>query len=277
MSFIRKIMQSVFTVGTRFRTYEQLVLASTEAALGPRARMALRSQIERVSRIQRLVNDKDVSIYYDARYVCHDEPLRCNFAEYPLAVSWCASSECSKSIRATVVIVEGKLFSIVFNRSPGRDGDVGFNVLQTLILFDPSNESFEGPTRLVELGPLSQCVGDRIQQHIERGSVLGPLPEQLRERFLIPAADCVPRDYQNMLGITNGYQLQNWRVLGLPLREVAMEQSNMFILAESSDGKVLCATDGDQTRTLRLLDLEDESQATLGSRFKVALEALLSR
>jgi hypothetical protein len=276
MSFIQKIVQSVLPVGRRFRTYEHIILASLEAALEPRGRMALRYQLEHVSRIQRHVTNKEINMYYDAHLACSDQVFQCDFAEYPIALLWCSVPECSNLVRASVWIVGGRLFSIVLSRSPGRDWDVGFNVIRTLILCDPSTERVELPTEVVELGSLAQYVGEHLQRRIERRSVLCPLPEPLRERFLLPASDCVPLDYYHMLSITNGYQLENWRILGLPLREVAMEGSNLFVLAESSDSKVLCATDGDTTRALQLVDLEDHSQRELRSQLKAALETLLS-
>jgi hypothetical protein len=283
MPRIRDLLRFMVRGRSRFRPYEDAVLAATAASLGNRARHALQSQLEQVAFVQRHVCDKEVNIFYAPKGSPQDSAVRTIFDEYPLAMVWC-SSGFGDAIRATVWIVKDRLFSIVFDRCPSHLESAQVSVLRTLVLCDPSADPVEFAHDRPDPGQLADYLGAHLAKYLSRESVVAPLSPRWRERLLGVAAHCLPLDFQSLLAWTNGFQLGHWRVLGLPLREVAMEGSNLWVVAEcgpemgaESGPEVLCAKDGDLSRTLYLVHLEDETETPLGPQFQQAAEALVLR
>lgn len=259
----------------RLRPYEEAVVASLEPVVSPSTWAAVREHIAAVSFVQRHTRGKEVNLYYSDRLMC-----KCiapsPFDAWPIAITRYHVQNEPTTIRASVWIAGGRLFSILFSHSPSpyRTGEL--SVLSTDILFDPLAFPLRGSLDLVLNGNDLSHAPRYIR---EMAASFGPdaqsrpLVAEVRERFLLPARDCLPNDFMNILGYTNGFGINGWHCAGLPIQEVAMEEANLFVLASASEPVVLCAVDGDKTRRVYFYDLERDKGRRLGDSFLAALES----
>lgn len=273
MSF-RNLLRLVSWRRVATRPYERDVLASVGAALPHMTRTVLEHQVARISFAQRHVVDKEVNFYFEDGALANSALLPSEIPEWPIAMVRCPTAVADEFIRATVWVVSGKLFSIVFSDPPSQLLARGLGSLPVTLLVDASDEIAAAYLR----GPLSSVPQPRIEDLIaklrmpvDRISVRSPLAAAIRERFWLPVADCAPLDFSEILAFANGFEVGRWRVSGLPLREVAMEESNLFVLAESEGGEMLCAIEKDRDRRVQRIELEDGRTTGVAEDFITAL------
>jgi hypothetical protein len=272
MSIIRKISHLLSWRRKQLRPYELETLITIQATLSPRARSIIDSQLTHFAFVQRHVSDKEVNFYFRVAAGEAVSPLLPSpFPEWPIGIAYFSTSNDAFPTRATVWVANGQLFSIVFSRSP-TEGVL--SVLEKQMLLDPIHEEDK-------LTPTSQNVDYLIQRirpllpNVQISAIQPPLDADLRRRLLIPTADCVPHDFCTLLSNANGCRVENWQINGLPLREVAMEGSNLFVLAEA-EGQLLCAKDGDRARSVYLWNIDNENEISMGTAFANAFKICVS-
>lgn len=276
MSIIRRILRRLIPSRTALHDYETSILQATYDLLAPNARETFERQLKDIALVQRHVRDKEVNLYpksEDAAEAGH--LLASPLLEWPIAMILCRFPHYPESVRATLWVAGGRVFSLIFSDSPTAAGGI-CRIDNSYLLFDPTKDTLDEATYIAP-GRLAKVCGiGSLAHRIDPSSVAPPLPRHIQERFLLPANGCVPRDYRELMQHTNGFRVGDWHVGGLPLREVAMDGANFFVLAESSEPFVLCAMDRNRERTTYLWNLEEDRGRPLGPSFLDALAGVLS-
>lgn len=265
---LRKNIFSFWRNGAvELRDYEASVIESVMAVISQRARSAVQEQIGALARIHRSVSGKQVTFHFDEQQAITNWLIPSPFEAWPIAVAYCSVHDGTSTIRATLWIVSGRISDIIFSEVPSQRISSESSVVSVERLFDPAD-----PTLLRE-ARIAEALTDGVEGIEEIGVIIGhtrmrpPLPDAIRERFLVPARDCIPLDFVKLMQGTNGFSINGWNVPGLPLHEVAMESNNLFVLADSAQPWVLCAMDGDTARRAYLFDLEDMRGIEIGESF----------
>ena len=270
MPRIKWVLELLGLAGGNLRKYEAAVLSSARELISQDARSRMEWQIGDIERIQRIVNDKEVDLYSKSSGAVELVRLfASSISEWPMAMIFCELPHCPSPVRVTVWVVDGRVFSMIFSQSPTASGEC--RIIGSELLYDPTIETGGAsvPTILnteIESWGLNSAVSQ-----IDISTIRPPLQFRLQERFILPGGHCIPHDYRELMQRTNGFRIGTWRIAGLPLREVAMEDSNLFLLAESTEPQILCAMDSDRSRNTYLWNLEENQGISLGPRFIAAL------
>lgn len=251
----------------KLRDCEASVIESVKTAISPRAWSAVQEQIGTVSRIHRSISGKQVTFCFDEQQTITKWLIPSPFEAWPIAVAYCGVRGGATAIRATVWIVSGRISDIIFSEVPSKISSGEMSVISAERLFDPVEPTPLQEARTVEaLTEGVQIVNEieEIAASVGYTRMRPPLPDAIRERFLVPVRDCIPLDFVKLLQGTNGFSINGWNVPGLPLQEVAMDGHNLFVLADSAQPYVLCAMDGDSARRAYLFDLEDMRGVEIG-------------
>jgi hypothetical protein len=271
MSLIQRIVQLLTSREEGLRAYELDIITSIHSIVSPLARTIIQAQLDEVAFIQRHAIDKEVNLYPQVPQQSGDSArLPSPFPEWPIGVVYCSAPAYPSLVRATLWIASGRVFSIVFGQSPVAHS---VRVVRAHVLFDPTMGMQQLRSGVPEMQYHEPASDDPIPG-LDSRAVQPRLVPDLRERFLIPAKLCTPTDYCEVLTRTNGCQVGKWRINGLPLREVAMEGSNLFVLAESHGAELLCALDGDLDKNTYLWNIEEDKGTVVGPSFVSALKTL---
>lgn len=253
------------------RPFEKAVLDSLEPVISPGAWTAVQEQIDAISASHNDVTRKEVSFSFDRHFT---KWLLPSAFPGPLAMARCRSTERAGTIRATVLVDSGQLAFIVYSERPEPPRGGEFSVQSAEVIFDPLDTRWRDGVTTQRSDVAKAPVP--IQELIGRVGVKemrAPLVAGLRDAFLLPARDCVPSEYVELLPYTNAFQFNGWNFTGLPLDEIAMDGPNHFVLAESSEEPLqLHAVDGDSERKVYLYDYVDDEGRCLGESFLAALQ-----
>lgn len=262
----------------RMWPYERTILATLPAVASTQASEAVRNQLSRIRIIQRHTHGKEVNLYLQDSRIPRQWLVPSPFRAWPIATVSCRWLPSQEVSRASIWMVSGRVFSIIFSDLPIRMNDRELTVLSTELLFDPFAPGNElvAPTSNIATRPqsIAQILPNATQ--ILRAALSFALPARLQERFLSVARHCLPADYCELMTETNGFEVNEWRVTGLPLDEIAMERYNLFVLARSRRGEMLCVRDGDSSQKVILVDAEDLSETPMGQSFIAALASRIS-
>jgi hypothetical protein len=267
MSIVQKLFQLLSSKRKALRPYEADALVAIKKRLSLLAQKTIEQQLARFAFVQRLVSDKEVNLYFKASNGEGTAPtLQSPFSEWPIGIVYFSASNSPSPFRATVYVANAQLFSIVFSRSP-----IGcaLSVSDTQIILDPFHHKPKVAPDSHDADHLIKGITQLLPNFPVR-AVEPPLDVELRTRFLIATANSLPHDFSNLLSHANGCYIKNWRINGLPLREVPMEGANLFVLAES-ESQLLCAKDGDGTTSVYLWNMDEERESHAGSSFESAL------
>jgi hypothetical protein len=264
MSFMSAIRQLFASRRWRLKECETQVIAALLAAIPSTTRAILELQLQRIAFVQRHAADKEVNFYYDAPPGEGDEPtIVSRFESWPICICYLATADGFPPRRATIWIVSGKLFSIIFSFVPSN---TAYSVVETILLAGRGEDELAWGIEELEVLPSTRSIVD-VMPRVDNSSIMPPLSPALRAIFLKPCELCLPADFVELLEYTNGFCIGRWRVHGLPLEEVAMDGPNLFVLARSDGAQLLCASDGDYRRKVYLWDIESFQSQSFGSSF----------
>lgn len=274
MSFARKLFAALGARRDRtLRPIETLVLDSLQSIVSRAAWAALREQAGAISFVYRDPTGKGVSFGFDRHQMLGKWLSPSLFDAWPIAIVYIRLPGRAMNIRASVWVATGRIQGITFSDIPTRSDAVDPTVVASELLYDPLSAHFDTTSRreapLPE--PYPAVWNEVVAMRLGAARVRAPLGASLPERFLLPARDYLPRDFADLMRYTNGFALNGWLISGLPIEEVAMERSNLFLLGASTGENVLCAMDGDRDRNVYVFNWEDQSARRLGGSFMSAL------
>lgn len=216
----------------RFRSYEKAVIDSLSANLSKPAQAILRGQLERVNKIQRHADGKEVNLYCmqgGKAFLAETFRFPNGSPELLLATVAVKSPEFTKPLRAEVWMSNGRVFSIIFNRAPnGINGDV--DVSEVKICADPMELCTDAAVNLDK-----------------------------RERLLEKINSKLPEEYLELVQNDVGSVINGWRIYGVSeMRKIVQSDCNYYLLAEKENRGAIGVVEENDGGQLYYLDYEDD-------------------
>jgi hypothetical protein len=227
---------------------EGQVLGAVAAELSPAAREIFNQQRDLVNLIQRHADGKEVNLYVMRRGKPFVEeqflfPLR--VTETELATVEMIEADEQKSLRAAVWLVEGRVFSIAFNKPPPRNGEKGVEIKRVKILCDP-------------MVPESKGTASDAQR---------------REKILETVQAKLPDEYLQLVGEGKGVSINEWTVYAVQdIRKIPQRDGNYCLLAEKQDLGALGVKEDESSGQLYYLDYGEDHGEKITVGFRTFLE-----
>ncbi len=275
-----------FLLGGRadFYSFETRIINEVKSRLEDGGASQLQRQVEAINKIQRLAKGKEVNLY-QMRHgkATFDDSLRFpDAADEALLASISLTGPDQRSkLKAEVWLAKGRLFSLVFNKSP-KQFFAGANlrsvqpeIADVKIWFDPMRPHSVGADNSVDASALTGW----LREWDAKGRVAGlhaPLSEAERSVYLARIDAQLPPDYIELVAQTEGAKLAACVVYGVAgIRRIVWPEANYYIVAEIEGLGALAVKDGDRNAELYLLHYEDNGAQLVGTSFQKAVADLL--
>lgn len=271
MSLKRLLDWALYGGTKRLKPYETACLSLLLERLPSGARAILEEQLQRFDLIQRAVGGR-LMVFYFLHSSGGDRPLpRLSVTgdENRVARLVVAPEGGGGTVRVDVVLHRGLLSSLQFSRDPKVLGVStlalkGIDVSPELT--DDSHVERPPQPGAEQQGPLLQ----RLTREACLTGIVPPAPERERERFTSDVASCVPADYLELLGETNGFCAGAWTFHGTRARRIVRADADLLVLAEDNEW-ALCAREDVQEPRVWLYDPIADECLDAGSGFVGAL------
>lgn len=219
--------------GSQLTALEHQVIAAVSAKLPATARRLFDAQISQVNRIQRHPSGKEANFYTMRRGKPSMEerflfPLR---TETLLATVRLNLGQQEKSLRAEVWLVNGRVFSVDFNKPPGKTPEYEIHVANVKVLRDP----------------MVAASADLASEAKRREEVLATIRSKL------------PNEYLQLVGEGKGITVNDWGVSGIQdIRKIVQRDGNYYLLAEKEGMGAVGTKEDESSGQLYYLDYGDD-------------------
>jgi hypothetical protein len=276
INFLRR----VFSGSTGLYKYEHNIIGEVQSRLGLDAGDRLQKQVEKINKIQRLVERKEVNFYQ----MCHGRPAFDDSLRFPdqsdeaiLAGMSLVHPEKRTKLKVEVRLAKGRLFSFLFNKSPARFfagldlKNLQPEIVDVTIWRDPMQ--FHIPSVSVSIDEVN--LTGWLQELSSEGCVTDlhrSLPDAEREVMLRSIDARLPTEYIDLCAQTEGVKLGTCTVYGMSgIRKVVLPDHNYYLLAEIERKAALAVEEGSQEAKIYFLDFENEEVNPSGLSFKEAV------
>lgn len=260
-----------------FRPVELAVLNAVAQNLLPEVRSIFEAQLRTINKVQRHSAGREVNLYHSVGNKSRfDDGLRfrnrgTDILLAKVAIETLAPSE---HLEARAWLTSGRIFSITFDQSPSNASAI-FRIITTAILADPDKEEQLSQTSLdpsILRGKLAEW-----RQKWSITKVRPPLNSEVRWNRMHDLGIVGLSDYEEMLQMTDGFNVGEWRVHGLAeVRSIVDSDDTLVVLAEN-DGVGCLVASTQNAGELRLVLYDGPEVQKAGRSFAVAMETLLSR
>jgi hypothetical protein len=166
-----------------------------------------------------------------------------------------------KSIRCDLVLEEGQLSSLEFNRSPKHLGSETFEVTSVTLLADVMQAAPHEATPVGETPLL-----DQLRERIEVSDVKVPVGAEQIEQYLRNLPTTYPEDYATLLRETDGFRSGPWEFRGTGARHIAHPGATWILTAETEDSAwAVCFKEDAPEPELLLMDEINDDFEPLGA------------
>jgi hypothetical protein len=281
---MRSIANWILGYDRELYKFELELLEAIRIRLSPDSQATFQAQIDSINRVYRLTKGREVNLYaMKFGRVQFDDKLRFvgTRNEVLLANAILTGSKNGKSMKTEFWLVEGRLFSIVFEKSPQeffgtRDlREVYARISNVRILLDPSL-----PQPSIPRDPLfTPNLSGQLLKLQQSGYVMAfrpPLGEEERNHYLSQIDAAFPKDYIALIMRTEGIKFANCAINGISeVRKITLLEGDYYVLAEGEEIDILAIKAGSEDRKIYQFDLEDNEQKSVGCFFDSAIVAAL--
>lgn len=214
-----------------FTPIERAVLFAIGKLLDEPFAATYREQLSLPNEVQRLANGKECNFYIKRLFQLKEWPENLALPkiarEYLLGIVTLQHRDSKAEARARVYVVDGHVFSVTFDRSPGFLNQ-NFKVTEAILVNNPDAKA-----------------------------ILSPLPE----------GTVLPAEYLELLkkkqSKINGWDI----VPENEIREVVQEGNNLYVIAENEQLGVMCVRGGGKSGTPIYVNFEDMREVELDGSF----------
>lgn len=260
--------------------FEICIIKSIQSHLGIDAGKRLGSQVEKINKVKRDSDGKEV-LMYCKRFgrVSFDDNLRFPYVndESLLATVVISHPENRQKLKAEAWVVNGHLFSLDFNKSPQRFfgncdlKKVQPEIAEVKIWFDPMH-----PKVLSEI----KSVGEQkftgwVEDWYSNGrltDIQNPRADNEIKQFLKYINTRLPTDYMELISQTDGAKHKGIKIYGVGgIRKIVFPNANYYVLAEIEEFGVLAVQAESIDAKLFFLNYGDDNADIVGNSFRDAL------
>ncbi len=267
-----KILKKLFPV---LYKYEEQILKSVEKKLNGIAKDIYRKQINSYNKVQRFRESKEVNLYSQKYFkIKFDEsikfPIRLEEVKFALVS---ITTNIQLKLKVEIWIVNGRIFSLNFNKSPKVLKENPYEITDIKILVDPMNEcivnEIEARYTQIEFWLNKNSISLSI------GKVYESIKNSDKRNSFNNNEINYPSDYLEMLDYCDGFISDEFEIYGLHnIREINTEKNKYFIIAECGKEFILVLCAKPNNGHIYLIDQSDDSEEIkdLGESFAVALK-----
>lgn len=273
MSFFRNLFGKARPV---FTPLERRILSAVEGELQGEAAALFARQVESVNLVQRHGGSREVNCYrMEGRRPRPDPSLRFPDQARERELAEVRFRAGGRSWRATVILVEGTFFSIVFDRPAESIQDQEAGITAVKILHDPMKPAAPLSAEPMAGRPsFSGWLGEWAGRY-ELRDVLQPLPPGTREQRIAEIPAKLPADYLALTEQTDGFVAGDCRVFGLAGTYGISLDEDYQVLAEI-DGRGVLAVESGPGGRLFFLDYEEGVPRVELPGFREGMETCLA-
>jgi len=219
---------------------ESQVLRAVSAELSPTAREVFNKQIDLVNLVQRHADGKEVNLYVMRR----GKPVYEEQFLFPLRREVQLANVEMLGGRAEVWLVEGWVFSILFDKPPKRILEQGVKIEQVRLLDDPM------------VAASADSASDAKRREEVRATIRSQLPDE----------------YLQLVGKGKEITVNDWAVSGIQgIRKVVQRDGSYYLLAEKEGMGAVGIKEDESAGQLYYLDYGDDR----GEKITVSLRKFL--
>lgn len=258
--------------------FETLAIDAVTANLPADSAQRLRSQLERINKIQRLADGKEVNLYFmrGGKPVLDDElTFRHVGDETHLATVRLLETGRGTKLKAEVWLARGRLFSLLFGTAPKQffaDSSLEKarpEVFDVHVYFDPlrpaSHRTAPPAPDSLTGWPAAWVADGRLTD------LHAPLPPSVFAARLKALGTKLPADYVTFARQADGAVAGSWKVFGLAGIRPVVGRVDYLVLAEHPRYGVLAVVAGDRDGRLFFLPFENDGERTPARSFTQAL------
>ncbi len=275
MNIIQKLALRLLTSGdSKMRAYEHAAFRRIRNELCDDAKSVLDYQLSKMNLVQRLSNEKEVNLYSMAG---PKKPIKLDllFAdqgeERLLATLTIESASDRKfKITATVWLVRGQIFSLIFDKPPLKLMDDKYIVSSCCLHIDPMR-----PNSLEHMAiPGTTPIIDRLNEIYPVSEITPPLSEKILKNGRSLDSLKLPLEFRELLCEASSCRIGHWRILGAEAREVQIDETELLIIAENSGSANLCVIQNCDEPILTTYNYSTQESHQLGQSFIDAIRKL---
>lgn len=250
MSFFRNLFGKARPV---FTPLERQILSAVQGELQGEAASIFARQVESVNLVQRHGGSREVNCYHmEGRRPRPDPGLRFPDRAREREMAEVRFRAGGKSWRATLILVEGFFFSIVFDRPAEAVQEQEPEITAVKVLHDPMTPAAPLAARPMAGEPrFSGWLAEWAARH-ELAEVLEPLPPGTREQRIAEIPAKLPADYLALTEQTDGFVIGDCKVFGLAAVYGISLDEDYHVIAEIDGRGVLAVEAGPRGRVFFL-------------------------
>jgi len=217
----------------RLTALESRVISTVSEKLSSAAKQLFDAQMNQVNRIQRLSSGKEANFYTLRR----GKPSLEERLLFPLTTETLLArvhlnlGQEKKPLRAEVWLVNGHVFSVDFNKTPGKSSEEEIHVANVEILRDP----------MIAASP------DSASEAKRREEVLATIRSKLSDGYL------------QLVGEGKGITVNDWAVFGIQdIRKIVQRDGNYYLLAEKAGMGAVGVKEAELSGQVYYLDYGDD-------------------
>ncbi len=267
-----KILSSIIP---KFKPLEEaLIKELLDNVLITDTKAKLKSQIEGINHVQRLSDGKEVDLYCmrgGKPYRDDSQRVVAPTVEFKFASISFKPSNTNEKLKVDFWLVEGMLFSLTFSKSPKPYLSNAVIFVEEVKFYNRDNNIRMGDVNF--LGILKEW----SNKYNVRG-IKPPLTESSIKSFVFNQAINFPAGYLDLIGKTDGCDVNAWHVLGLmEIRQIVLEDKNYWIIAEADNIGVLAIIDSKQSDNIYFLDFDGSEPQDMGRNFEDVMEEIIKK
>lgn len=263
---------------------ERYIIDQAADSLAPAARELLYSQIKRINRVQRLIEGKEVDLYQmKGGKAAFDDSLRFPYRndESLLATIRLAHPSKPEVIQAELWLANGRLFSLLFDKSPRRFFDgIDLSVTSPAIV---DKQICIDPMALANAAHDREEYGVKLHSWVRDWFAAGrftdivlPLTSSKRDSYRRQVRALLPADYIELTDQIDGARGGDIRVHGLSaIRKIVRAEANYYVLADAEGKGVLAIKENGKDAGIYFINYEDDNAVSFGDSFQRALATLV--
>jgi hypothetical protein len=248
--------------------------------LSPESRNLFDKQLGKINFVQRFDDDKEINLYQKKLFkIIFEDSIRFPAArdETKLAKVYIShltpKDDKTGKIICEVWIVNGRLFSMTFNKSPKILNNISYEINSVKVLVDPMKTESRIVVQNIDEYILNWV--NNLSSNLIIKNVFNPA-EKNKVESVKNDYDCTfPSDWLELISHCDGLELNSIVINGFySLREVKTNKNEYIVLVEGLGSKILAIKKFELNSDIYLIDtaMDDEELISFGHSFIPALK-----
>ena len=257
---------------------EKMIINTLAENLYKKEKTVLLKQVKRINMVQRHSECKEVNLYCIKRgkpYFDEELLFPLKEGEIKLATILFQSLKDRKKYSVDFWIVNGRLFSLVFNHSPKHLSVNDIKIEEITVFINP----MLGIASKEQKSLSKDALTGWLREWSKKWSITNlrePLSHTQRKKICEQIDIKLPSEYLEIISQTEGLKIDGCLIYGLSeMRDIVTPETNYYILADIEGRGVLAVKRESADDNIYFLSYEDGQAINVGRSFRRAIEQIL--